>query len=123
TLARLIGATLVLASLTLVGPAPAEAAPAAGLVTAPASGWTARPEDYPRTVTTKDVKVPMSDGIVLRADVERPADASGHAIATPLPVVVTITAYNKTVLATGGGGLAGTDPSFLVKRGYINVTV
>jgi putative CocE/NonD family hydrolase len=125
TLARLIGATLVFASLTLVGPAPAEAAstPAVGLVSAPASGWTARPEDYPGTKTTKDVKVPMSDGIVLRADVERPVDAAGQPIATPLPVLVTITAYNKTFLATGGVGLAGSDPSYLVKRGYVNVIV
>ncbi len=125
TFARLLGAALVLTSLSLVGPAPAAvgAAPSAGLVTAPASGWTPRPEDHPKTVTQKDVPIKMSDGIVLRADVERPADASGTAIPTPLPVLVTITAYNKTVLATGGGGLAGTDPSYLVKRGYVNVTV
>jgi uncharacterized protein len=125
TPARLIGAALVLTSLTLVGPAPAAAgsAPSAGLVTAPDSGWTARPEDYPGTVTEKDVKIRMSDGVVLRADVERPADDSGTAIDTPLPVLVTITAYNKTFIAAGGGGLAGTDPSFLVKRGYVNVIV
>ena len=134
TLARLLGSALVMTSLTLVGPAPAavgttsragglQTAEPAGLITDPASGWTPRPEDYPGTVTQTDVKVPMPDGVVLRADVERPADASGTAIATPLPVVVTITAYNKTFLAAGGGGLAGTDPSFLVKRGYVNVTV
>jgi putative CocE/NonD family hydrolase len=125
TLARLIGAGLVLSSLTLVGPAPAAVgrAPSAGLVTAPDSGWTARPEDYPGSVIEKDVKIRMSDGVVLRSDVERPADESGTAIATPLPVLVTITAYNKTFIAAGGGGLAGTDPSYLVKRGYVNVIV
>ena len=125
TLARLLTAALVLTTLTLVGPAPAVSATtqAAGAVTERASGWAPRPEDYPDTVTQTDVKVPMSDGVVLRADVERPADASGTAIDTPLPVLVTITAYNKTVLASGGGGLAGSDPSFLVKRGYVNVTV
>ena len=125
TLARLIGAALVLTSLTLVGPAPAAVgrAPSAGLITAPDSGWTARPEDYPGTVTEKDVKIRMSDGVVLRADVERPADASGTAVDTPLPVLVTITAYNKTVLTGGAGGLAGTSPSYLVKRGYVNVVV
>ncbi len=125
TLARLIGAALVLTSLTLVGPAPVAvgSAPAAGLTTAPASGWTARPEDYPDTVTQKDLKIRMSDGVVLRADVERPADASGMVIDTPLPVLVTITAYNKTFIAVGGGGLAGSDPSYLVKRGYVNVIV
>ncbi|MGA9101081.1 CocE/NonD family hydrolase [Aeromicrobium sp.] len=133
TVARLLGSALVLTSLTLVGPSPAavgatraeglQAAEPASLVSAPASGWTPRPEDFPKTVTQTDVKIPMSDGVVLRADVKRPADASGQAIATPLPVLVTITAYNKTVLATGGGGLAGADPGFLVKRGYVNVTV
>ena len=93
----------MLTSLTLVGPAPAAvSAPAASLVTAPASGWTARPEDYPGTVTEKDVKIRMSDGVVLRADVERPADASKTVISTPLPVLVTITAYNKTFIAAGG---------------------
>ena len=125
TFARLIGAALLLSSLTLVGPTPAAVGTdqAVGLATAPASGWSARPEDYPETVTEKDVKIRMSDGVVLRADVERPADASGNAIDTPLPVLVTITAYNKTVLATGGGGLAGSDPSYLVKRGFVNVIV
>ncbi len=112
TLARLLAAAVVLTGLTLVGPAPAGAAT-----------WQARPEDHPQTVTQTDVPIKMSDGVVLRADVERPADASGAAIATPLPVLVTITAYNKTVLATGGGGLAGNDPSYLVKRGYVHVTV
>jgi putative CocE/NonD family hydrolase len=125
TFARLIGAALVLSSLTLVGPAAAAvgADQAVGLATAPASGWSPRPEDYTDTVTEKDVKIRMSDGVVLRADVERPADASGTAIDTPLPVLVTITAYNKTFIAAGGGGLAGSDPSYLVKRGYVNVIV
>ena len=113
TLARLLAAALVLTSLTLVGPAPAGAAIA----------WQPRPEDHPKTVTQKDVPIKMSDGIVLRADVERPADASGTVIGTPLPVLVTITAYNKTFIAAGGGGLAGSDPSYLVKRGYVNVIV
>ncbi len=123
--ARLIGAALVLSSLTVVGPPAAAAGTghAVRLATAPASGWSPRPEDYPDTVTEKDVEIRMSDGVVLRADVERPADASGAAIETPLPVLVTITAYNKTFIAAGGGGLAGSDPSYLVKRGYVNVIV
>jgi predicted acyl esterase len=112
TLARLLATALVLTSLTLVGPAPAGA-----------TTWQARPEDHPTTVTQTDMPIKMSDGVVLRADVERPADASGTAVETPLPVLVTITAYNKTVLAAGGGGLAGNDPSYLVKRGYVHVTV
>lgn len=116
TLPRLIsavaGTALLAAGLVLVGPPPAEA-----------STWQPRPEDYPGVVTQKDVPIRMSDGVVLRADVMRPADAAGKAIDTKLPVLVTITAYNKTVLASGGGGLAGADPKYLVKRGYVNVTV
>ena len=129
TLARLLGAALVLTSLTLVGPAPVTAvaspavAPVAAPISGPASGWTARGEDYPGSKVQTDVKIPMSDGVVLRADVERPVDADGNVVETPLPVLVTITAYNKTVLSTGGAGLAGADPSYLVKRGYVQVTV
>jgi uncharacterized protein len=37
-------------------------------------------------------------------------------------VIVTITAYNKTVLSSGGG-LAGAAPAYLVKRGYAQLTV
>ena len=38
--------------------------------------------------------------------------------------MVTITAYNKTVIAGGfGGTLAGADPAYLVKRGYAQLTV
>ena len=45
-------------------------------------------------------------------------------IGSKVPVVVTITAYNKTVIAGGfGGTLAGADPAYLVKRGYAQLTV
>lgn len=44
------------------------------------SGWTARPETYPGTVTTTDLAIPISDGVVLRGDLQLPADAQGHAI-------------------------------------------
>ena len=40
------------------------------------------------------------------------------------PIVITITAYNKTVIANGfGSTLAGADPAYLVKRGYAQLTV
>jgi putative CocE/NonD family hydrolase len=112
-LSRLLAFVLLAAGLVVVGPSPATAE----------TTWTPRPEQYPGTVTQRDVPIRMSDGVVLRADVQRPADASGKAVETKLPVLVTITAYNKTVLATGGAGLAGSDPSFLVKRGYVKVDV
>ena len=87
-----------------------------------ATKWKPRGEEYPGTVTEKDVAIPMSDGVILRGDVVRPADASGKAIAKRLPVIVTITAYNKTVLSSAGG-LGGAAPDYLVKRGYVQLTV
>ncbi len=84
--------------------------------------WKPRPEQYSNSVVEKDVAIPMSDGVVLRGDVIRPADAAGKAINKRFPVIVTITAYNKTVLGSGGA-LGGAEPSGLVKRGYVQLTV
>ena len=83
--------------------------------------WTPRPEQYPATVTTTDLAITMDDGVVLRADLVRPARADGSVVAKPLPVIITITAYNKSVLATGG--LGGPSADYLVKRGYAQLTV
>ncbi len=105
----------LLASLTLV----------CGMLTftsASAATWKPRPEQYPNTVVETDVAIPMSDGVILRGDVVRPADASGKAITKRLPVIVTITAYNKTALGSAGG-LGGTPADYLVKRGYVQLTV
>lgn len=100
-------------------PAPAAATPVAATM-----HWHPRPEQYPSTVTTRDIPIRMSDGVVLRADLVRPATASGTAAPGRFPVVVTITAYNKTVIAGGfGSTLAGADPRYLVKRGYAQLTV
>ena len=85
------------------------------------SNWKPRPAQYPGTVTSKDLKIPMSDGTVLRADLTLPANASGAAVDKRFPVIVTITAYNKSAQAQSG--LAGADPSYLVKRGYAQLTV
>lgn len=87
-----------------------------------ATAWTPRSEQYPNTVTERDIAIPMSDGTILRGDVMRPAGADGKAITKRFPVIVTITAYNKTVLMSAGG-LGGADPSHLVKRGYVQLTV
>ncbi len=97
------------------------------LVTAPpapaaSKPWAPRAEQYPGTVLERDLRIPMSDGTVLRGDLLRPADATGKAVTKRLPVVVTITAYNKS-LQSSAGGLAGGDPSYLVKRGYLQLTV
>ena len=97
----------------------------AGTSTVPVSAgthWSPRPEDYPGTVTTTGLAIPMSDGVVLRGDLMLPADAAGTPAQGRFPVVVTITAYNKGAQQYAGG-LAGGDASYLVKRGYAQLTV
>jgi uncharacterized protein len=120
-------AALALALTVLVVPSPARAAPAQAAPTGPTeradrAGWTPRPEVYPSTLTRTDLAIPMSDGTVLRGDLVLPARADGTPVGRRLPVIVTITAYNKTALASGGG-LAGPAPAYLVKRGYAQLTV
>lgn len=90
---------------------------------APTSGWTARAEEHPGSVTETDVEVPMSDGTVLRADVRRPADAEGNPVEGRFPVLLTITAYNKSIISGPGAAAIDSDPDFFVKRGYVHVTV
>ena len=118
---------LIVATGSLSGPAAASAIPRASMPSiAPAAGqhWAPRPEQYAGTATRKDLAIPMSDGVVLRADLTLPAGADGDAASGRFPVVVTITAYNKTAIAGGfGGTLAGADPAYLVKRGYAQLTV
>lgn len=102
----------------------AEAMTSATPLSEATTGWTPRPEQYSQTSTTKDLAIPMSDGVKLRADLTLPANADGTPIGAKVPVVVTITAYNKTAIAGGfGGTLAGADPAYLVKRGYAQLTV
>ena len=60
----------------------------------------------------KDVHVKMSDGVELLADVARPVGADGKPVTSPLPVILTITPYNKTVFSPSAA---------LVRRGYVVV--
>ncbi|WP_435770677.1 CocE/NonD family hydrolase [Nocardioides sp. SYSU DS0651] len=86
--------------------------------------WRPRGEQYDATVSTTDIPIRMDDGVVLRADLVRPVRADGQPVGRRLPVIVTITAYNKTVLASGGEAvLSGGDSNYLVKRGYAQLTV
>ncbi|KXP06484.1 CocE/NonD family hydrolase [Tsukamurella pseudospumae] len=67
--------------------------------------WTAShdgPTRYPRMATEWDVPIRMSDGTVLRANVFRPADATGRATADKTPTIVNATPYTKfaSTLAT-----------------------
>lgn len=117
TVVRLVVVVLLATGLSLPGAATGEEP-------VPASGWQPREQDHASVVTTSDVRVPVSDGLELLADVRRPADADGRVVEEPLPVLLTITAYNKSVLSTSFGSLlAGSDPDYLVKRGYVQVTV
>jgi putative CocE/NonD family hydrolase len=132
---RAHAAVSILATLTLIpgltslaesasaDPAPSVRTTARAVEPAPARKlhWTPRPEQYPGTVRTTDLAIPMDDGVVLRADLVRPARANGSVVTRPLPVIITITAYNKSVLATGG--LGGPSADYLVKRGYAQLTV
>lgn len=102
----------------------ATTSPAATPAVAAGDGWSPRPEDFPRTVVRRDLAVPMSDGTILRGDLTLPADAAGTAVPGRWPVVVTITAYNKTMQSLPGAGtLLGASPDYLVKRGYAQLTV
>lgn len=129
SLTRLAVTALATLALTLGTVPGAVATPASSpaLQVAPpavAQHWSPRPEQYPGTAVRKDLAIPMSDGVVLRGDLTLPADADGTAAPGRFPVVVTVTAYNKTVIAGGfGSTLAGADPAYLVKRGYAQLTV
>lgn len=114
-------AAAVVATLLVAPPAAQAAAPTERVATA-TSSWKPRPEQYPKVTTQQDLAIPMSDGTVLRGNLTRPAGADGKAVTTKLPVIVTITAYNKNV-QDQAGGIAGGDSSYLVKRGYLQLTV
>jgi putative CocE/NonD family hydrolase len=129
---RLLAAPALAVALIAATASPAPARPAAGVhQAAPAPGsvpgaapakrpaWKPRAEQYQRSVTTADLPIRMDDGVVLRGDLIRPALANGEPVSTNLPVLLTITAYNKTLLGAGAGAvLAGSDPAYFVKRGY-----
>lgn len=70
-----------------------------------------------------NVAVPMSDGVVLRADVHFPTDLqTGRAAGGPFPVLLSITPYGKKApppAAQIGGGAT----PYLIKRGYIEAIV
>jgi putative CocE/NonD family hydrolase len=77
------------------------------------SCYRARPASYGQAVT-RDVKITMSDGTVLVADVYRPA-TNGAPAPGRFPVILTQTPYNK---AAPGTNFA---LPYLVERGYVQV--
>ena len=84
--------------------------------------WTPRPATYGVAVR-HNVAVPMSDGVVLRADIHYPTlPEAGQPATGPFPVLLSITPYGKKApppAAQIGGGPV----HYLVKRGYIEVMV
>ena len=121
-LTSLVAATLLGTGLIAPPTGASAAASPVSPLSPDAPTWKPRPAQYAGTVTTTDLAIPMVDGVTLRADLVRPAGADGQPVTTPLPVIITITAYNKTVIG-GGGGLAGPTADYLVKRGYAQLTV
>lgn len=67
------------------------------------------PQQHPNINITWDVPITMSDGTVLKANVYRPADASGAPIAEPTPAVLNMTPYTKLVsnLVDHAGSIPG----------------
>lgn len=53
---------------------------------------------YPRVVIDRNVSITMSDGVVLRATVIRPANRFGQTVLTPYPAVININPYNRAAI-------------------------
>ncbi len=97
-LVRLLATMLALVVVFGCGGGPAAGQPAV----TPAARWTAQhdgPTPYPEVRVERGVDIVMSDGVVLKADVYRPADAAGVIEQRPLPTIVSLTPYSK--LMTG----------------------
>ncbi|WP_067709144.1 CocE/NonD family hydrolase [Nocardia yamanashiensis] len=74
------------------------ALPARNVPLPPNARFPIGPAIFPRIHLDRGTAIRMSDGTVLSADITRPADRDGHAITTPLPAVITLTPYNKTLM-------------------------
>jgi predicted acyl esterase len=84
--------------------------------------WTPRPAQFGVGVH-HNVAVPMSDGVVLRADIHYPTvPETGRPAAGPFPVLLSMTPYGKKAPPPAGQIGSGAVP-YLVKRGYIEVMV
>ena len=81
-----------------------------------ASAWKPRPATYGINKTT-NVPIKMDDGVVLKADVLRPAAKDGSAAPGTFPVILTQTPYNKNSPSLNF------ENDYLVQRGYIQVIV
>lgn len=113
-------AALALATLSACSVS-SQPAPGNTAVGSTAAQWEySRAEDYPKTVKLPAQYIAMSDGVQLSVQVMLPADASGNAVSTPLPVVLTQTGYNKSASGYVDGFAFN---SYFVKHGYAHVAV
>ncbi|WP_102144394.1 hypothetical protein [Mycobacterium hubeiense] len=62
---------------------------------APDTRFDIGPQQYPAIHRDTTIAIPMSDGVVLCADLFRPARHPATPVAEPLPVVVNFTSYNR----------------------------
>src|SRR6201998_1104345 len=70
-----------------------------------------------------NVGVPMSDGVVLRADIHYPTDPeTGEPASGPFPVLLSVTPYGKKA-PPPAAQIGGAATPYLIKRGYIQVRV
>ena len=83
-----------------------------------AGAWSPGPARYGVGVT-ENVAVAMTDGTVLRADVNFPTNSDGSPAAGEFPVILTQTPYGKTV-GSYSNGVGGVN-RYLVSRGYLHV--
>ena len=103
---RFLAAAAGLLSLMTLAPA--------GRASPMPAGWSPRPATY-GVAETRDVPLRMSDGVILSANLFRPAGPTGQPAPGRFPVLVVQTPYNKDEQ----------DPhsSYLVERGYVDVVV
>lgn len=88
-----------------------------------ASAGAARPATYGIAVEP-DVRITMSDGVVLNADVARPADDEGRPVPGRFPVLLTYTPYGKKPAPVQKGNYSGVvsyRSDYMVSRGYVHV--
>src|ERR1700758_3771199 len=84
--------------------------------------WTPAPARYGVGVR-HNVGVPMSDGVVLRADIHYPTDPeTGRPAVGPFPVLLSVTPYGKKA-PPPAEQIGGAATPYLIKRGYIEVMV
>ncbi|MFI6172812.1 CocE/NonD family hydrolase [Nocardia sp. NPDC051052] len=89
--------------------------------------WTALhdgPQPYADVHIDWDVPIRMSDGVVLKANVYRPVDASGAVEQRPLPTIVNLTPYTKLLTNLVDSALAapGLQPIVMDLLGRMNLS-